>query len=65
MRHRIALILASALLGLMVLAEPAAAGKPQMERVPISDVGELDEGLTEACGFDGPHHVPRIQRRGR
>ena len=28
------------------------AGKPQMERVPIADVGVLDEGLTDACGFD-------------
>ena len=52
MRHRIAPILASALLGLMVLAQPAAAGKPQMERVPVSDVGVLDEGLTDECGFD-------------
>ena len=23
-----------------------------MERVPIADVGVLDEGLTDACGFD-------------
>jgi hypothetical protein len=28
------------------------AGKPVMEKVPISDIGVLDEFLTEICGFD-------------
>ena len=51
MRRRIALILASALLSLGVAA-PAAAARPQMDRVPVADVGVLDEGLTDACGFD-------------
>ena len=50
MRHRIAFVLASALI--LVSVVPAMAGKPQMERISIADVGELDEGLTEACGFD-------------
>ena len=52
MRRRIALVLASTLLSLSVVAVPAMAGKPEMERVPINDVGVLDEGLTDACGFD-------------
>lgn len=52
MPRRIAPILASALLGLALFAQPAAAAKPQMERVPVADVGVLDEGLTDACGFD-------------
>jgi hypothetical protein len=52
MRRRIALILASALLAIGVVAQPAAAGKPQMDRVDINDVGVLDEFLTDACGFD-------------
>ena len=50
MRRRIALILASALL--LATAVPVAAGKPEMERIPIDDVGLLDEFLTDECGFD-------------
>lgn len=60
MRRRIALVFASALLCLGVVA-PAAAGQPEMDRVVINDVGLLDEGLTDACGFDvfvdGTGHV--------
>ena len=52
MRRRIVFVLASALLSLSLIVTPATAGKPQMERVPINDVGVLDEGLTDACGFD-------------
>ena len=52
MRRRIALVLASALLAMGVVAQPVAAGKPAMDRVPVNDIGVLDEGLTEACGFD-------------
>jgi hypothetical protein len=50
MRRRIALIFASALL--LATAVPAAAGKPTIDRVPVADVGVLDDGLTAACGFD-------------
>jgi hypothetical protein len=52
MRRRITLILASALLGMAVLAPPAAAGKPESERVEISEIGVLDEFLTEECGTE-------------
>jgi hypothetical protein len=50
MRRRIALILASALI--IASAAPAAAGKPVMERVNITDIGVRDDFLSEACGFD-------------
>jgi hypothetical protein len=36
----------------LLVAGPAAAAKPEMERVPINDIGILDEFLTDACGFD-------------
>jgi len=39
------------LLGAVFVA-PAAAVQPVMERVEIADVGLLDEGLSELCGFD-------------
>lgn len=41
-----------ALTACLAVASPVAAGKPIMERIPISDVGILDPFLTEACGFD-------------
>jgi hypothetical protein len=52
MRRRIALILASAALAIGVVAQPAAAGKPQMDRVDVEDIGVVHEFLTDACGFD-------------
>ncbi|HEX5014716.1 MAG TPA: hypothetical protein VFV72_11235 [Candidatus Limnocylindrales bacterium] len=52
MRRRIALILASALLAVGVAVQPAAAGKPQMERVDINDIGSVHEFLTDVCGVD-------------
>ena len=39
------------LLGAMVVA-PVAAVPPETERIEINDVGLLDEGLTDLCGFD-------------
>lgn len=52
MRRRIALILATALLAVGVFAPPAAAGKPDTERVDINDIGVLNGFLTDVCGFD-------------
>lgn len=52
MRRRIALILASALLGLAAFAPSAAAGKPGMEREDISEIGVHEDFLSEACGTD-------------
>jgi hypothetical protein len=52
MRRRIALILASALLAMGVVAQPAAAGKPEMERADVNEVGVLEEFLTDVCGTD-------------
>jgi hypothetical protein len=52
MRRSIAFFLAPALLCLGVFAQPVAAGQREMDRVAVSDIGVLDEGLTDACGFD-------------
>lgn len=41
-----------AMVACLAVASPVAAGKPIMERVPINDIGVLDEFLTDACGFD-------------
>ena len=46
---RVALL---ATLACLVLASPAAAGKPLMEKATLNDIGVLDEILTEVCGFD-------------
>ncbi len=41
-----------AVLVLTVAATPAFAGKPDLLRIPIDDVGIRDDGLSELCGFD-------------
>lgn len=41
-----------ALTACLAIASPVAAGKPIMERMPISVVGEIDPFVTAACGFD-------------
>ena len=51
MRRVRALLLEHAITVLLV-ASPAAAGKPVTERVADDDVGILDEFLTDACRFD-------------
>jgi hypothetical protein len=50
LRAALAALGAAALLTI-AFALPAAAGKPQMEKVPVNDVGIEDEFLTEHCGF--------------
>ena len=50
MRRARAILIAS--LACLALASPAAAAKPQMERVVLNDIGLQDDFLTDACGFD-------------
>ena len=49
-------VLALASLATLLLAAPAAAAKPEMERVPIDDVF-VDDFLTEVCGTEVNGHV--------
>jgi hypothetical protein len=41
-----------AIVATLLLAAPAAAAKPVMEKIQINDIGVVDEFLTEACGFE-------------
>jgi hypothetical protein len=50
MRRARVFLLAS--IACLVVASPAAAAKPVMERIDISDIGVVDEFLTDACGFE-------------
>lgn len=50
MRRARAILIAS--VACLVIAGPAAAAKPQMERVTLNDIGLKDDFLTEHCGFD-------------
>ena len=49
-------VLALASLATLLLAAPAAAAKPEMERVPIDDAF-FDDFLTEVCGTEVHGHV--------
>ncbi len=49
---RRARVLVLSALACMLLAGPVSAAKPMMERIPINDIGILDEFLTEVCGYD-------------
>ena len=49
-------VLALASLASLLLAAPAAAAKPEMERVPVDDVF-VDDFLSEACGTEVHGHV--------
>lgn len=40
-----------AVLASLVLAAPVAAGKPDMQRIPVNDLGIVDEFLSAECGF--------------
>src|SRR5262245_36235956 len=51
-RRRIALILASALVAVGLVAQPAAAGKPDRFRDDFEFLGEHNDFLSDACGFD-------------
>lgn len=50
MRRARALLIA--LTACLAIVSPVAAGKPIMDKFPISEAGVLDEFLTEACEFD-------------
>ena len=49
---RRARILVLSALACMLVAGPVSAAKPMMERIPINDIGILDEFLTDECGYD-------------
>lgn len=36
----------------MLVAGGVSASKPMMERIPINDIGILDEFLSDECGYD-------------
>jgi hypothetical protein len=49
---RRARILVLSALACMLVAGPVSAAKPMIERIPINDIGILDEFLTDECGYD-------------
>jgi hypothetical protein len=49
---RRARILLIALGATLILAAPAAAAKPIIEKIPVNEIGIVDEFLTETCGFE-------------
>ena len=54
--RRFARVIGLGLLGAILVAGPVSAGRPQMEKIPVSDQFH-DDFLSEACGVDVTTHL--------